>query len=120
MLVVVGSGGERGGVLCSLWPLDGIVTLHCLAPPSDDRPPSVRRGGRMVCALGGDLHKLKSVNKVVESLGAHWSEFIDPELQCGFRCGLSLLLMLWFRPRGIDCISKFTQMISGLLECVYS
>lgn len=35
-------------VLCSLWPLDGTVTLYRLAPPSDDRPPSVGRGGRRI------------------------------------------------------------------------
>lgn len=40
-LICAGGTGRRGcgGMLYSLWPLDGIVTLRCAAPPSDDRPP---------------------------------------------------------------------------------
>lgn len=29
-------------ILHLIWPLDGIDTLYCVAPPSDDRPPSMQ------------------------------------------------------------------------------
>lgn len=62
--------------LCDLMPLDGIVTLHCVAPPSTDSPPTEQ--------------KIRLKFHFEGSSEAYQSVFIAPELHVSFKTELSL------------------------------
>lgn len=71
-------------ILCPLLPLDGIVTLKCVPPPSEDGLRTVLPQSRVLYIKETNVEKLRS------HLELTWPKCIGPESHCGFETWLPL------------------------------